>query len=156
MQKRKPGRQKWGNCNPPSDEEIAIGKEGFRRNGVLDSTEKLAKESALFPLYVGPRTQGAKTAPRCYLYIDRNTYENGYENIACVDCSKSSVRLIIRPIGRSNNRVLLLTDKNKLKFVKSDKPGWLHMKLDNGSAWNTAIDALRQIKSEYLNTFAVG
>jgi len=136
MPKRKPYKQKWDDRKPPTDEEIESGRRGFEPT-TLTNVELLAAHAKLFPLFCGARTKGASTAPRCYLFYSKNSFEQKNENLGCIDGSHNA-RLIVRPFGRGKNRVHLLPSKWKSRFQTSDLPDWRHMFLKNMDDWETA------------------
>ena len=154
MAKKRPGKQKWRVGSAPSRVEIRAGRRGFGPTGV-SQIESLAAKTGLFPLFVGPRTIGATTLPRCYLFFNEDSFHRGEENLACIDGIADKTRLILRPFGRGANRMMLLPVKLRSRFQKSDKPDWLHIKLSTSEDWKTASSVMKEIKSKYNEEFEI-
>jgi hypothetical protein len=154
MSKKRPGKQRWLGGVAPTEEEIERGRSGFAAR-VIAQIERLAARTNLFPLFVGPRRADAQTAPRCYLFFSKESYNRGEENLACVDTPGSCARLIIRPFGRGENRLMLLPKKYESKFVVSDLPDWKHIFLRNSPDWSLAAQVLRSMRKSYATEFDV-
>lgn len=148
-----PPKQMW-KSGPPTDAEIRSGKRGFRP-AIVSRIESLAADTGLFPLFVGPRTAGASTEPRCYLFFSEGSFQRDEIRLACIGGSASNTRLIVNPIGRGENRVALLSTKWSRRFVKSDHRDWQHIVLDTSDDWTTALHVMKEIRSGYQEVFNV-
>lgn len=154
MNKKRPFRQRWRGSVPPTEPEIRRGREGFEPR-TRERVESLAAQTGLFPLFVGPRTEGANTVPRCYLFFSEDNFQRGNENLACIDGSPTTTRLILRPFGRGRNRVTLLPDRWQPRFQPSDLPDWQQLILDDPDDWSTAVAVMRDIRAGYEAEFDV-
>ena len=155
--KRKPYKQRWKGGIPPTEQAIEAGREGFRQRGILEELEGLASEAGLYPLFTGPRTAGAATTPRCYLYFSQDAKERGEENLACIGGDAQNYQVIVRPLGRNKNRVNLVPSKydRHLIDINTEVPGWRHLIVRSEADRDMALGMLRDIRIEYAARFDV-
>jgi hypothetical protein len=154
MNKRKPGKQRWRGSASPTDAEIQSGRRGFGPITVA-RIESLAASAGLFPVFVGPRIAGASKVARCYLFFSEGSFHRREENLACIDGSASHARLLVRPFGRAENRVTLLSSRWRSRFQRSDLPDWQHMILNTSDDWTAALHVMSEIKSGYQRIFDI-
>ena len=152
---REPYKKKWGKSGIPTEREINEGQSGFISFGLLEELKDILRQTELFGLTVGPRTIGANTVPRCYVFVDELSFDLGYDYIACIDVTRETCRLLIRPFGRGTNRVLFLQDELKHHFCKSDPMDWLQFYIDSDQDRAIAIDVLNHIRIEYQKVYTI-
>lgn len=139
-----PPRQRWGSKGTPSLDEIKMGKSRFVKVGLWDALVSVATRAGIFYVPVPARTKGASTVPRCYFYVNQDSFENGDDNIGCIDVLNDDLRIVLD----KNNVSLLSSNLLNLLSQCNDQEGWLEKYVK--SDYQSAAQILESIKSNYL------